>query len=269
MSKSVIQVPVVEIREVAEGIFRLTISAPEWSRTARAGQFVNIQIPQRNDLLWRRPFSVHSVDPVRGTLDILFAVAGRGSAALSEHKAGDSLNVLGLLGNCFTWTADLQEIIIAAGGLGIAPFILLLQQLENWPGKKTLFLGFRSSRQACCMQQLGALGAEMVLTTEDGSLGHRGLITTPLDDYLASLDKNGKRMLFLCGPTPMMRAVRELTQKYDIPAQVTVENRMACGFGACVGCPVELAQPREDGQTYMLACKDGPVFPLQEIVFND
>ncbi len=254
---------------MAADTFRLSFAAPAWAQTARAGQFVNIQMPQHGDLLWRRPFSVHDADSAHGTLDILFAAVGRGSRALSRCKPGDALDVLGLLGNSFTEPAEEEEVILVAGGLGVAPFMLLLRQLRHWPGKKTVFLGFRSSRQVCCAETLVQRGARIVLSSDDGSAGVRGLVTTALEDYLISRDARQKVLLYVCGPTPMLRSVRAVALQYHIPAQVTVENRMACGFGACVGCPVELAQPRPDGQKYLLACKDGPVFPLEEIVFND
>jgi dihydroorotate dehydrogenase electron transfer subunit len=264
-----IQAPVLGVKQITDQIFCLTLSAPEWARAARSGHFVNVQVPQCGEVLWRRPFSVHDADPDKGTIDILFAAIGRGSHVLSLCKAGDVLSVLGLLGNYFTIPPDLKEIVIVAGGIGIAPFNLLLRQVQAWPGKKIVFYGVRTANQVCCIESLQQLGADVRISTEDGTLGQKGLITGPLEEHLASSAMSAGRMLYICGPTPMLRAVRELTQKYKTPAQVTVENKMACGFGACVGCPVELAQPRSDGQKYLLACKDGPVFPLEEILLND
>jgi len=109
----------------------------------------------------------------------------------------------------------------------------------------------------------------MHLCTDDGSQGEKGLVTDVLEKYLSADSERDGRELYVCGPTPMMKRIQALALTYGFSAQVSVENKMACGFGACVGCPVTIAHPKPDGKKYWLACRDGPVFPLSEIVFDD
>ncbi len=269
MSKSMLQAPVIAVNAAAAGTVRLTLEAPIWAVAAHAGHFVNIQVPQRSDLLWRRPFSLHRADPARGTIDLLVAAAGRGSQTLARCKAGDRLDTLGLLGNTFPLDPAAREIIMVAGGIGIAPFDLLLQDAAAIHCRKTLFYGARSGEHLCRSPLWEEYGVELCLATEDGSVGHHGRVLEPLRRYLGENQDHAGRILYGCGPTPMLSALRTLALETGLKGYISVENLMACGFGACVGCPVELATPRPDGQKYLLACKDGPVFPIEEILLHD
>jgi dihydroorotate dehydrogenase electron transfer subunit len=268
LAKSVLRVPVVAMTPVAQQTVRMTLAAAEWARQAHAGHFVNIRVPQSGELFWRRPFSLHRADRERGTIDILIAGVGRGSLALSKCRPGDSLDLLGLLGNTFPLAADLREIIIVAGGIGIAPFDLLLQDAADLPARKTLFYGARSGAYLCPTAEWSGAGAGVHITTDDGSAGEKGLVLDSLRRYLEQDRDYDGRVIYSCGPTAMLAALRQLTLELGIKALVTVENLMACGFGACVGCPVEMAHPASEGQKYLLACKDGPVFPLEEILLH-
>ncbi len=266
MAKSVKIVTILANEPVAQGTFRLTFSEPEWAHQAHAGHFINVQIPAYGEILWRRPFSVHRVDRDRGTVDILYTVVGRGSAALSRMQPGESLNVVGLLGNTFSWDTNLKHAIVVAGGVGIAPFLLLLQDLAGSSIKTTVLYGVRSAAYLCSVAEMQSLGANVLVTTEDGSYGEKGVITEMAEAFLTATAQEGGRALFVCGPSAMLHRMQQLLLSHPLPAQVTVENLMACGFGACVGCVVPLVTPRADGSAYALACKDGPVFSMQEII---
>lgn len=269
LKKSLVNAPVIAVRTIAQNIFQLTLSAPNWAHQAHAGHFVNVEIMQGGVTMWRRPFSVHRVDRQQGTLDLLVAIVGRGSNALSTIKPGEHLNLIGLLGNTFAFNDKVEEAIIIAGGIGIAPFLLFLQDISQREIKTTVFYGAKTAKQLCCLEDLQGLASQVYICTEDGSAGERGLVTQAAQRYLSAAANTPGRALYTCGPTPMLKRVRDLSLEYGVSAQVSVENLMACGFGACVGCPVELQHPTLDGQKYLLACKDGPVFPLQEIIFHD
>jgi len=269
VTKSTLQVPVAAITAAAHQIVRMTLESPEWAAAAHAGHFVNVQIPQGSDLFWRRPFSLHRADPVRGTIDLLIAAAGRGSRILAGCNPGDVLDVIGLLGNTFPLDPQPREIIMVAGGIGIAPFDLLLQDAAHLPCRKSLFYGARSATALCHSPLWSEQDVQVHLATEDGSAGDPGLVIGPLRRYLEGQQDLTGCILYGCGPTPMLAALRALALELNIRGYVTVENLMACGFGACMGCPVELAEPRADGQRYLLACKDGPVFPIEEILLHD
>jgi len=269
VTKSMLQARVIAVNAAAAGTVRLTLEAPDWAAAAHAGHFVNIQVPQRCDLLWRRPFSLHRADPVRGTIDLLIAAVGRGSQALARCQTGDRLDAIGLLGNTFPLDPAAREIIMVAGGIGIAPFDLLLQDAAEIRCRKTLFYGTRCAEALCRSPLWQEHGVEFHLATEDGSAGYRGRVLEPLRRYLESDQDRSGRILYGCGPTPMLAGLCALALETGFRGFISVENLMACGFGACVGCPVELRVPRPDGQKYLLACKDGPVFPIEEILLHD
>ncbi len=254
---------------VAKNTYQMRLYEPFIAEKSHAGQFVNIEIPKEAAVFWRRPFSIHGTDPKNGVFEILFNAIGRGTQALKKVKMGAKLNLIGPLGNTFDYAPHTKEIIIVAGGLGIAPFKLMLQDLSNRQFKKSLFFGVSSADHLCCLDEFSRLEAECHISTEDGSQGFHGLVTDNLQEYLRKLDDLSHCQILVCGPTPMLIAVQKIARSFGIRAQVSVENHMACGFGACMGCPVRLAHPRDDGKQFLLACKDGPVFNMDEILFND
>ncbi len=265
--KKLFQPSVAEVKRVAKDIYLLQFHEPYLSRNARAGQFIEIKAPFRPDILWRRPFSIHNVNPGDGAVEILFHALGRGTEALTRLGRGDAIDILGPLGNSFNYGDELREAIIVAGGLGIAPFRLMQRELALKKVPITMFYGVGGDEQ---FYDLGFFEAHtnLKLSTIDGSRGYKGVVTDLLSEYLEACDNLTHKAVYVCGPTPMLRRVREIVRQYRIPTQVSVETIMACGFGACVGCAVPLAHPQPGVKEYVLACKDGPVFNIEEIVIN-
>ncbi len=259
-------VPLDSVERVTHFVFRLAFRAPNLAPRLRAGQFVNISVPRCGEILWRRPFSIHRIDEHKGTFSILFDVVGRGTSALKEIRVGEKVNMLGPLGNFFDCPQSVDEVILVAGGLGIAPFYRFLQQLNTRKIRKTLFYGCASSEHFCCLREFENLDATLYLSTDDGSEGESGLVTEPLRRYLERANLNQNIYLYACGPTAMLRELKKISRRFDIPAFVSVENTMACGFGACMGCAVPLDSAGE--RRYALACTDGPVFALNEILLD-
>ncbi|MBN1542164.1 dihydroorotate dehydrogenase electron transfer subunit [candidate division KSB1 bacterium] len=253
---------------VAVETFLLTLRAPSIVKAARPGQFVNLSVPRCGEILWRRPFSIHQVDNESGTFSVLFNVVGRGSQALNRVQLGDSLNCLGPLGNRFQIPPGTDELIIVAGGLGIAPFYFLLQDWAQEPFQKIIFYGVASNDRFCRLDDFSRLCSSLHLTTDDGSQGEKGTVIDSLRRHLC-IKSERNRFLLTCGPTSMLRAVQRLGAEFQLSGAVSVENRMACGFGACMGCPVKLKNPGAPHKPYALACKDGPVFSLTEIVIDE
>jgi len=269
LRKRVITVPVQKVNKVADEIICVTLNDPQIASNSHSGQFVNVLIPNTDKILWRRPFGIHQTNADEGTFDLLFKVIGRGTKALAHIHAGDKINILGPLGNHFFYPPDINEAIMVAGGLGIAPFPLLIQDTKNKKIKHTLFYGAKSKDQLCRLDFFKKSVNKLYLTTEDGSKGKKGLITESLEQYLGNLTTRNGKYIYVCGPTPLLAKVKQLACQYDIRAQVSVETLMACGFGACMGCPVPLEKPTENGRKYVLACTDGPVFNMDEIVFDE
>ncbi len=254
--------------EVARNTHRITFREPFLAKSLRAGQFVNIAIPQCPDILWRRPFSLHRANPEADLFEILLADVGRGTHHLCASQPDQTYSMVGPLGNSFPFPRELEEAIIVAGGLGNAPFFQLLADLDR-SIKRTLFYGTASADQICCVSEFRTLGAEVYLATEDGSKGHKGFVTEPLEEYCQRLTSTKGRYIYCCGPTPMLKRVQVLAESLDIPAFVSVENLMGCGIGACMGCPVRLKEPTAGGKQYLLACTDGPVFTMKEIELDE
>ncbi len=268
MQKKLYHSGIDRISLVARDTYVLTFKNPEMSRQVAAGQFVEIKIPHCAEILWRRPFSIHDVDINKGLVHILFHAIGRGTQTLTLLKQSEKLEILGPLGNQFKYDSQLEEAIIVAGGLGIAPFMLMKRELETHGIPMRLFYGVGTADQFCGLDQFNEY-AQIHLSTMDGSRGFHGLVTDMLVEYLQDCSHFINKALFVCGPTPMLHAVQLIVEKYNIPAQVSVETIMACGFGACVGCAVPMTHPIPGKKEYYLACKDGPVFDMNEITIND
>lgn len=235
--------------EVAPGIFALRLSAPAIAARARAGQFVHLRLSEGLDPLLRRPLSI---GPVEGDeVRLLYRIVGQGTRRLSECKPGDRFHALGPLGNPFRLHPERPALLIA-GGLGIAVFPLLAGQLLE-AGCKDIHLsyGARSACELVWREYFAESGIPITAATDDGSEGHHGTCTQCLSDVLRRLP--APPAVYACGPEPMFRAILRAIPDRDLPMQFSYEQRMGCGFGACLACAVET----RDG--YVRACKEGPV----------
>jgi len=259
---------IVSITEIAWETFVLRLKEPALSQNAHPGQFVEIRVPRCADILWRRPFSIHDADGEAETIDILFHAVGRGTEALKHLQVGDVLDLLGPLGNSFHIDDHLTEAIIVAGGLGIAPFKLFLRKTRQRNVPTTLFYGVGKKEQLCRLDDFQP-SAQVRVSSVDGSVGSRGMVTDLLIEHLRTVPDMERKCLFVCGPTPMLRKVQEIAAQFQIKAQVSVETIMACGFGVCVGCAVPMRFPDPGKKEYFLACKEGPVFNMEEIIIHD
>lgn len=254
--------------EVRPGYFRMGLAFPELARIARPGQFVMVRIPGQQSLLLRRPFSVHN--RLRGGnrvsgFELLYKVVGEGTTAMSEMAAGDVIDVLGPLGNGFSHTEDTQDVFIVAGGIGVASlYYLVLELAEKGVSKSTVFLGGCSANDILCKEDMEALGAEVLVTTEDCSLGEEGFVTLLVEKAMES--ENKPDMIYACGPQAMLKKLSDIAASFNVPCQVSLETVMACGFGVCLGCAVEKA---ENTGTYFHACTDGPVFDSREVLIQE
>jgi len=200
-------------------------------------------------------------------VEILYKVLGKGTQCLARMEPGQEVEILGPLGNSFTLPDGLEQAALVAGGIGVPPIAALAAQIQNPKSKiqnVEVFLGGRTSEDILCVKDFEEAGAEMHITTEDASLGVRGLVTDLLRPFL--LTPHPFRLtLYTCGPPGMLAAVAKLAEEYGVPCQASVEANMACGFGACMGCAVEV---KGKAKGYKLVCKDGPVFDSREIVWR-
>ena len=258
-------VPTSHHQKLGPGYHRVGLAFPELARVALPGQFVMVRLPDRHIPLLRRPFSVHNRlvkgDEVSG-FELLYKVVGQGTRAMSGLKAGDFLDVLGPLGNGFTCPKGMGRVFLVAGGVGVACLWYLALFLKEHKGVKcTVFLGGRSATDILCQEAFNSIDAKSRVTTEDGSLGEKGVITSLVQKTLEVERKPD--MIYACGPTAMLKAVSDIASTHSVRCQVSLETAMACGFGVCLGCAVQKADGSGD---YLHACMDGPVFDSSVIL---
>jgi len=258
-------------QDLGQGYFLLRIAGEGVAAAAKAGQFVMLGLGDPGEMLIRRPFSVaRLVEESRGpaAFEILYKVVGRCTLTFSRLREGADLNVLGPLGRGF-WrpSADAPcRPVMVAGGIGPAPFALLVQQLGEAAEQAELIYGGRRAGDLPLAEWFEPRCRKVTLTTEDGSRGIRGRVTTPLQSALEqAVDQDGT-CVFACGPQPMLKAVAEICLARSIPCQLALEETMACGFGVCLGCVVPRRQPAGEFDRFVRVCTEGPVFDAREIL---
>jgi len=233
--------------------FLLRLAAPRAAEAAQPGHFVMVRGLWGHDPLWPRPFSVLDVDERRGVLDLLIRVAGRGTHLLSREEASGEVMLMGPLGRPFRVPGDARDVVLVAGGFGVAPLWFLAKHLlrREHPPRLTLMVGGRSRRDLLLLDRFRDRGVVLRTATEDGSEGFAGVVTELLRERVV---RNPPSFVAACGPPGMLRAVDELCVESGVPGQVSMEARMACGWGICLGCAVAT------GEGYLRVCKDGPIF---------
>ncbi len=255
-------------RRLSPAYRHLGLMARGFPPAFQAGQFVMVRPTGVSDPLLPRAFSLYrmtaSPDPI---VEILYKIVGKGTQQLSRMEPGQAVEVLGPLGNAFTPPPPEARPVLVAGGIGVPPVAALAREMASRQkavsGRQDVevFLGGKTAEDILCLKEFEEAGAGLRVTTEDGSLGARGLITDLLEPFLLGA-ASFALTLYTCGPPGMLSAVARLAAAYRVPCQVSMEANMACGFGACMGCAVEVTDP---DRKYKLVCKDGPVFDSREI----
>jgi dihydroorotate dehydrogenase electron transfer subunit len=257
---------VISNEQVAQDHYLLRCACPEIASSAQPGQFIHVLISQGAGLLLRRPFTVYTVEADQITM--LYQIIGEGTAVLSHLKPGDSLRVLGPLGNAFRTPSEPNPAIIVGGGAGIASLMLLAVALRQ-AGLRTLGLvGSMNRARLLSVAGLEKIGVEMHIATDDGSVGHHGFVTEILTQILEQPQAYELRhpMIYACGPDGMLHAVTKVAKNYHVPAQLAMESRMGCAMGVCLGCVCKVRTPN-GGFEYQRVCTEGPVFNAADIVW--
>ena len=282
---------IVAHRRVARDHYLLVLQCPLIARRAKPGQFVHLlcttgrdrgQSPSGTAPLLRRPFSLFDTDPVRGTCALIYKVVGFGTEVLRETCVGESLDVLGPLGTPFTVEPGVRHAVLIGGGVGIPPLYFLAKERVHrhsymvhgtWhmePGQVAVFLGARTRDWVICADDFRRLGVAVHVATDDGTSGYRGSVVDLVRKVLRSTNPGPRSTTFyVCGPTPMMAAAAALARRWGIPAKVSLEERMGCAMGVCMGCVVEIAGPHATAhKRFQRVCTEGPVFPAERVVWR-
>ena len=241
-------------QEIAPNIIACRLENAELAKNAKPGQFLHIQCGDPASMPLRRPISICDVSG--DILTVIYEVKGRGTKALREQT--EQVQVLGPLGNGFTVDASLyKRPAVIGGGIGTYPLYLLTKQLTN----ASVYLGFRNQSVVTLEKEFCQVAGTVTVTTDDGSYGVSGFAITQLEkDH----EKEPFDIIYACGPKPMLRAVQAFAEKTGVPCQLSLEERMGCGIGACLTCNCETHE--EGSAHYKHVCKNGPVFWSQEVV---
>lgn len=245
---------------IAVDIYSMTIKVPDIvSMIQGPGQFVNVY-PKAKHTILPRPISICEVDREKDEIRIIYDVVGDGTYQFSQMKVGDDIQISGPSGTGFDLTGGHTNHLLVGGGVGVPPLVELAKNLK---GNLTVVFGFRD--EPYLVEDFEKLGAIVYVATESGSVGHKGNVIDILNANNMKID-----MAYSCGPKPMLKALNTWCQAKDIPVQVSLEERMACGIGVCVGCVCKTKdETAEDGWDYKKTCSDGPVFMGSDVIWDD
>jgi len=257
--------------EVTPKYYKIVLSCLGIAGVARAGQFVMLKTSDGHEPLLRRPFSIHGRN--KANIEILYEALGKGTEILSHKKTGEYLDIIGPLGRGFNYQSPGHQVapspslgtpfgrrspVLVAGGMGVAPLLFLAKELAS--RKIMVLLGAKTKKQILCEEDFKKLGCEIKISTDDGSGGFKGYVSGLLKQVLTIIDYRPSA-IYACGPRPMLKEISAIAKKYNIAAQVSLEEHMACGIGACLGCVVNTKKG------YQPVCKEGPVFEADEIIW--
>jgi dihydroorotate dehydrogenase electron transfer subunit len=269
-------VPIVENTKLARQTYRIRLRCPELARAIRPGQFIMIRMPRGSDPLLGRPFALY--DTVLDNsgqlvgLDVVYLVVGKLTGLLAKRKVADSVEVWGPLGNGFPKLSGLDHVGLVAGGIGQTPFLAYIRELLGSRGyggrtaqraaqRVSVYYGVRSADFLTGVDDFRDAGAQVHWATDDGSAGFQGFVTQLLEQH------EKPQHLVGCGPGPMMKALAELAQRWNVPCHLSLETPMACGIGICFSCVTKVKMPETStGWDYRRVCVDGPIFDADCLV---
>jgi dihydroorotate dehydrogenase electron transfer subunit len=277
-------VAVVENRPLTGGHFLLSVHSPRQAQASRPGQFAMVRLLDRSDVLLRRPMSIYDVKPAKTKaagpagagpplqiIQLLYKIVGRGTRLMAGLEPGDQVGLIAPLGHGFfdeEYLPEAQkadEILHVAGGIGIAALLLPAKDLARAGIRQRIFFGGRTRDDLVALDEFKPLVTGMVLATENGSRGHRGYVTQPLESFLDH-NRNKKYLLMVCGPWAMLDASVRLAKKYGHPCLLSMENRMGCGMGVCLGCCIRVEGTGHGA--YQRVCTEGPVFWAEKVIWE-
>ncbi len=259
MAKRIIA-KIISQKKIKQGCFKMAIASPLLAKTARPGQFLHILCGNSSDPLLRRPISAHRIN--KNSVEILYNAAGRGTEILSKKRPGDKLDIVGPLGRGFDIYKNSGSIkVLVAGGMGVAPLLGLAEELKKHKIRSIVILGAKTKNHILCAKEFKRLGAEVHIATEDGSMGKKRLAADLAREIIHSKRYKWHEVcVYAAGPIGMIKALCRLMEGCSLESQVSLEERMACGLGACLGCVVDTQAG------YKRVCKDGPVFRLCDMI---
>lgn len=241
-------------KNLAKNCYDITVFCPDMAEQAQAGQFVHIRI---KGFSLRRPISICQIDRKNGLLRLVFEVRGAGTQAMADWNTGDMIDLIGPLGHGFTLLDPDKKAIVVGGGIGTPP---MLEVADHYKQNATAIIGFRSAEAVILAEDFENV-SPTVICTDDGTKGTHGYVTTALEKVLKAQSAD---IIYACGPHPMLKGIAALAEKYHISCEVSLEERMGCGVGACLVCACKTVKNSKEYMAHV--CKDGPVFNAKEVI---
>ena len=245
----------IEKEEVIKDVFRFKVKADKIAEIAKPGQFLEIKVSDSVEPFLRRPISIYNIDKENGTIEFIFMVKGKGTTILSTRKVGEKIDILGPLGNGTFTIKDYKNVAIIGGGIGIYPLHEAAKQLKENGVNVNTYISFRNKDLVHLEKEFKEVSTNLILSTDDGSYGKKGFAINFLKE---DCKKEKPDAILACGPLPMLKAVQEFAREENIYAELSLEEKMGCGVGACLGCAVKTVNNNEEHFSHV--CKDGPVF---------
>ncbi len=252
----------VKKEQLKPDIYKFSVKAPNIVKESKPGNFIEIRVTETTVPFLRRPISIYNLDKENGILEFIFQVKGNGTEILAQKEVGKLIDIIGPIGYGTFQYETYQNIAIIGGGIGIFPLYELAKCATAEHKNVSTYLGFRSKDFVMLEKEFEEVSNKMVITTDDGSYAKKGFAI----EYLEEEIQTGKiDAIFACGPLPMLKAIQKLVSSKEIPCQISLEEKMACGLGVCLGCAVKTAKSPADKPEYWHVCKAGPVFNSKDV----
>ena len=252
----------VKKEKIIDGIYKFSLKAESIVSSARPGNFIEIRISDQTDPFLGRPISIHNLDKENGILEFIFQVKGKGTEILAKKEEGNEIDIIGPLGHGTFKFDKYKNVAVIGGGIGIFPLYELSKQATQNDVKVNCYLGFRNKDFVMLEKEFREITDKLIITTDDGTYKNKGFAIDYLKD---DMEHEKYECIYACGPLPMLRAVQKYAIENNIDCQLSLEEKMACGLGVCLGCAVKTAKSPKDAPEYWHVCKGGPVFNAKDV----
>ena len=257
-----IHAKLIKKEEIIKDIYKFSVKAPEIVENSKPGNFIEIRITEGIDPFLRRPISIYNLDKENGILEFIFQVKGKGTEILAKREEGKDVDIIGPLGHGTFKFEKYKNIAVIGGGIGIFPLYELSKEAKQNDIKVNCYLGFRNKDFVMLEKEFEKVTDNLTITTDDGTYKEKGFAI----DYLIKDIENEKyECIYACGPLPMLKAIQKYANENNIDCQISLEEKMACGLGVCLGCAVKTAKSPKDAPEYWHVCKGGPVFQAKDV----
>ena len=254
----------IDKKQIIKDIYKFSVDAKEIVELSRPGNFIEIRISNETDPFLRRPISIYNMDKEKGILEFIFQVKGKGTKILANKQIGEEIDIIGPLGYGTFKFDKYNNISIIGGGIGIFPLYELAKQAKEKGKNINCYLGFRNKDFVMLEKEFEKVTNNLTIATDDGSYKNKGFAINYLKE---DINKNKTDCIFACGPIQMLREVQKYAIENNIDCQLSLEERMACGLGVCLGCAIKTSKSTKEAPEYWHVCKAGPVFNAKDIEF--